>query len=124
MSISRRLPFTNSGRLVAIQKAKAKKDSTPPSGNFLTTATNDRLETLNTSYSAAYIAVNGAKAVLLQATAEKNTSKRKSFLYTRHYLDAAIKAVEREETGFPPSALAYYGPVSYTHLTLPTSYAV
>jgi hypothetical protein len=109
MSITRKLPRSAGSRLIALQRAKFKKGSTPPAGNFLTPATNDRLDVAVTDFGASFTGVNVAKAALIESTSSKNASKAECYIYTRHFLTATIHAVERKETGFLVSSLAFYG---------------
>ena len=108
MAISRYLPRTISGRLKAIQKAKSKKDSGPPSGNFLTTATNDRLDAIVTAYTNAKIAIAVAKANQAAGKTTKEQARGIAYIYTRHFLMTIMMAVERKETDYSKSVLAYY----------------
>lgn len=108
MSITRRLPQSVAARMIALQRAKTKRDSLPSGANFLTNQTSTRLDAIHAGYGSAVVAVNSATAVASQATVEKNEAKESCYLTTRHYLGNIMNAVERKESGFPRSILNYY----------------
>ena len=107
VTITRRLPNSNRTRQIALGKAKLKADNPGVNGNFLTTATNNRLTAIEGDYNDAVLAVQAAEAALANNTLAKNAALVPVRMYTSHFLQVFILGSERGD--YPKGDRPFYG---------------
>ena len=106
--ISRKLPNSNPGRLKALRVAHIKANSSAANATVLHPDTLSRLNAIFPTYKAGTDAILGFESFMQLSTAQKNMAQKDCKIYTNHFLQTVMMAVERNE--FHPSVLASYAP--------------
>lgn len=106
-SIYRKLPQSNPSRLIALRVAHIKANSSAANAAMLRPATFARLNALFPAYKGGMDAILAFETIMQQSTADKNTAQGTCKIYTSHFLQTVMMAVERKE--FNASVLAAYG---------------
>ena len=105
--ITRRLPQSNPSRQTALRVAHTKANSNAVNAAILHPTTLARLNAAFPAYKGGMDAILTFEVTMQQSTADKNTAQGDCKIYTSHFLQTVMMAVERKE--FNASVLAAYG---------------
>ncbi len=117
MGLSRRLPASINSRKAALDTAFDKMSNPGPSGNFLSDATNNRLEVARAAYQDGFNALIGARFQLHSATPTKRTAYEEARTYVRHFIMVFNMGVTR---GVYTAAQRSFFNIEVTDDTAPT----
>ncbi len=106
MAIYRRLPRSSDSRFNAITAAKQKKDSTAAANLPTTAATNTRLDSVYTQFTAARNTLSIKRAESILSTSQKETLLASLALKSSHYVQ--VMNMHIAEGIFPAAYRAYY----------------
>jgi len=105
--ITRRLPQSNLSRQTALRVAHTKANSNAVNAAVLHPTTLARLNAIFPAYKGGMDAILTFEVTMQQSTADKNTAQGNCKIYTSHFLQTVMMAVERKEMN--ASVLAAYG---------------
>jgi hypothetical protein len=106
-SISRKLPQSNPSRLTALRVAHTKANANAVNAAVLRSPTFARLLAIYPLFKAGMDAILAFEIVMQQSTVDKNTAQSDCKIYTSHFLQTVMMAVERKEMN--ATVLAGYG---------------
>ncbi len=108
MAVVRRLPNTDAGRALALDRAAIKLSITAPADIVLTAQSQTRLAAIRPTFNTNLVLRGQALGNQTVATPGKDSARRVAALFISHYVQGCDKAAMRGETGFFKADRSYF----------------